>query len=173
MPDYRVIARVVKAHGKKGEVVTVPVHGLPLLMHEGLSVCVVPPRLKGPRWHTVLAAESDRRGQRIQLSGVSTLGAAEALVGRSLLANMQDLPGDIALHDREALVGREAEDARLGAIGTIEEILAGPANDVWVVRGEAFGEVLLPVIPDVVDTVPPTGPIPVHVPKGAIDEEGD
>lgn len=49
MPDYRVIARVVKAHGKKGEVVTVPVHGLPSLMHEGLSVCVVPPRLKGPR----------------------------------------------------------------------------------------------------------------------------
>lgn len=173
MPDYRVIARVVKAHGKRGEVVTVPVHGLPSLMHEGLSVCVVPPRLKGPRWHKVLSCASDGRGQRIALDGVSDLGAAEALVGRSLLVSVDDLPDNFAFMDLDALIGRRVEDPGYGDLGEIEEILTGPANDVWVVRGTSAGEILLPVIPDVVSEIPSSGSIEVHVPKGMIPEEGD
>ena len=43
--------------------------------------------------------------------------------------------------------------------------MRGPANDVWVVRG-ARGEILLPVIDDVVSAVPESGPIPVRVPAG-------
>lgn len=173
MPDYRVIARVVKAHGKKGEVVTVPVHGLPSLMHEGLSVCVVPPRLKGPRWHKVLSCVSDVRGQRIALDGASDLGAAEALVGRSLLVSVDDLPDNFAFMDLDALIGRRVEDPGYGDLGEIEEILTGPANDVWVVRRASAGEILLPVIPDVVPEIPSSGSIEVHVPKGTILEEGD
>lgn len=171
MPDYRVIARVAKAHGKKGEVVTVPVHGLPCLMHEGLSVCIVPPRLKGPRWHTIMSCASDGRGQRIALDGIEDLGAAEALVGRSLLVSVEDLPENFAFMDLDALIGRHAEDPRYGDIGEIEEILTGPANDVWVIRGSSYGEILLPVIPDVVSEIAPVGAIEVHVPNGTIPEE--
>ena len=47
----------------------------------------------------------------------------------------------------------------------IEEILSGPANDVWVVRGER-GELLLPVIEQVVSDVPDEGAIEVRVPAG-------
>ncbi|MGN0070441.1 MAG: ribosome maturation factor RimM [Atopobiaceae bacterium] len=173
MPDYRVIARVAKAHGKKGEVVTVPVHGLPSLMHEGLSVCVVPPRLKGPRWHRVLSCTSDGRGQRIALDGVADLGAAEALVGRSLLVSVEDLPDDFAYMDLDRLIGRHVEDPAYGDLGEIEEILQGPANDVWVIRGSEAGEILLPVIDAVVPSIPSAGSIEVHVPKGTIPEEGD
>ena len=43
--------------------------------------------------------------------------------------------------------------------------MRGPANDVWVVRGE-LGETLLPVVDAVVGTPPDEGPIPVRVPAG-------
>lgn len=167
MPDrYRRIARVQKAHGRSGEVVTVPVHGLPPLVHVGLKVAVVPPPLRGSRWHTVRSCTSDdRSGALVALSGIETISAAEALVGCELLARVGDLPEDLALRDAERLVGREVTDDQTGERGRIAEIMRGPANDVWVVRGER-GELLLPVIDDVVRTVPDEGPILVRVPAG-------
>ena len=164
--QYRCIARVVKTHGRQGEVVTVPVHGLPSLVSEGLEVAVVPPRLKGSRWHRVTTCSSDdRSGTLVSLSGVSTRGDAEELVGRYLLASASDLPEDLPLFDRERLVGREVIDASSGVVSTIAEVMAGPANDVWVLRGE-LGELLLPVIPDVVDHVPCEGDIEIRIPAG-------
>ncbi|WP_417229690.1 ribosome maturation factor RimM [Thermophilibacter sp.] len=163
---YRRIARVEKTHGRQGEVVTVPVRGLPSLVREGLTVAVVPPALKGSRWHRVVSCEGDgRSGSLVALSGVSDLTAAESLVGRYLLVRESDLPDDLALHDAARLVGRTVRDVATGEEGVIEEILSGPANDVWVVRGER-GELLLPVIEQVVSDVPDEGAIEVRVPAG-------
>lgn len=163
---FRCIARVEKTHGRRGEVVTVPVHGLPSLVREGLEVAVVPPALRGSRWHTVRSCTGDdRQGSLVALSGVSELGAAEELVGRFLLARVADLPVDLPLHDAGRLVGRTVRDGATGDEGRIAEVLRGPANDVWVVRGEK-GELLLPVIDQVVSEVPETGAIEVRVPAG-------
>ena len=169
---YRVIARVEKSHGRTGEVVTVAVHGLPPLVREGLEVFVVPPRLKAPRSFMVTHVTEGARGQLVSLSGVTGIDQADGLRGRYLLAREKDLPDDVALHDAEALFGREVCDKSLGYLGTIEEVMVGPANDVWVVEGP-FGEVLLPVVEDVVAGVPDDGPIAVCVPAGLIDGGGD
>ena len=163
---YRTIARVEKTHGRRGEVVTVSVHGLPSLVREGLEVAPVPPELTGPRWRTVTSCSSDgREGQLVALGGVADLDGAERLVGKLLLAREADLPEDLALHDAGRLVGREVADTRLGALGSIAEVLRGPANDVWVVRGP-MGECLLPVVDAVVSEVPDEGPVAVRVPAG-------
>ena len=163
---FRVIARVQKAHGRKGEVVTVPVHGLPSLMREGLEVAVVPPPLRGDRWHTVLSAfADDRAGSLVSLSGVLSIADTEKLVGSHLLARAEDLPSDLALHDPQRLVGRVVRDERDGSHGVIEEVMVGPANDVWVVRGER-GELLVPVVSEVVAEVAPEGEIVVLPPQG-------
>ena len=170
--QYRCIARVVKTHGRQGEVVTVPVHGLPSLVSEGLEVAVVPPRLKGSRWHRVTSCSSDdRSGTLVSLSGVSTMGDAEELVGRYLLASASGLPEDLPLFDRERLVGREVIDASSGVVSTIAEVMAGPANDVWLLRCE-LGELLIPVIDEVVREVPEEGRIVVCVPSGLSWEGG-
>ncbi|WP_321972692.1 16S rRNA processing protein RimM [Paratractidigestivibacter sp.] len=158
---YRCIARVQKSHGKIGEVVAVPVHGLPAVLAEGLDVCVVPPRLKGERWKTVESCfEDNREGSLIHLSGVDGIDEAKALVGRYLLARESDLPDDIDLHDVDRLLGREVADERLGLSGRITEVMRGVANDVWVI--DAGGEeLLLPVIERVVMEVPEQGAITV------------
>lgn len=163
---YRTIARVEKTHGRFGEVVTVPVHGLPSLMHEGLEVAVVPPPLKGPRWHTVTSCQDDdRAGSLVGFAGVDSLDAAERLCGRYLLAREADLPQDLALHDPERLVGREVFDVSSGEKGVITQVMCGPANDVWVIEGPA-GEVLVPVVESVVSEVPGEGAIAIAVPAG-------
>ena len=56
-----------------------------------------------------------------------------------------------------------------GLLGTIVEIMSTPANDVWVVEGDRYGEVLIPVIEQVVLDLPDTGTISVHVMDGLID----
>ena len=148
---------------------TVPVHGLPSLVREGLEVACVPPALRGSRWYRVEAVVADgRAGSLVQLSGVGTLDAAEELVGKTLLARVCDLPADLSLHDPERLVGRAVTDAVLGELGTISEIMQGPAQDVWVIEGP-FGEVLVPVVDAVVSEVPDEGPIEVRVPAGLVD----
>lgn len=163
---FRAIARVEKTRGRRGEVVTVAVHGLPSLVHEGLEVFVVPPALRGPRRHVVTScSEGGRSGCLVALSGVRDLASAEGLVGKTLLAREADLPEGLALHDAGRLVGREVVDGATGAAGRIEEVMRGPANDVWVVRGP-LGEILLPVIDDVVSSVPDEGPIEVSIPDG-------
>jgi 16S rRNA processing protein RimM len=164
---------VVKPHGKRGEVVTDPVHGLPPLLHKGLTVAVVPPLLKEDRWHTVLGASNDgASGQLVALSGVSDIAAAEAICGCTLLARVEDLPEGYALHDVDALLGREVTDQTFGPIGSIVEVLRSVANDVWVIDGP-YGEVLLPAVDEVVLQLPPAGPIEVLAPVGLVPVEGD
>ncbi|MGI6755405.1 MAG: ribosome maturation factor RimM [Atopobiaceae bacterium] len=132
----------------------VSVHGLPPLLHEGMRVVVVPPRLKGERIHTVkqVTETSQRTGQLIRLSGVSTLAEAEELRGRSLLCLRRDLPSDIELKDAVTMCGRSVRDMHAGLLGRVREVLQGPANDVWVVAADA-GEYLIPVIDDISATL--------------------
>lgn len=163
---YRVIARVAKAHGSKGEVVAVSAGGLPPLLSEGMRVAVIPPALKGSRWHVVESVETSGAGQLVRLSGVDGIGEARAIAGKSILAAEADLPEDLAAHDPERLVGREVTDVRLGSLGTIVEVMLGPANDVWVVEGER-GETLVPAVPEIVGEVTyGDAPIEVSLPVG-------
>lgn len=145
---------------------TVPVHGLPSVMRVGMRVAIVPPALKGNRWHMVTSvSEGGSSGQLVSLSGVDSIGDAEGIVGKSVLALVDELPADLALHDPEVFLGREVRDEGLGDLGAIAKVMTGPANDVWVISGPR-GEVLVPVVPSVVTSVPEDGPITISVPPG-------
>jgi 16S rRNA processing protein RimM len=67
-------------------------------------------------------------------------------------------------------VGCAVEDEERGSLGTIREVIATGANDVWVVRGDG-DEVLLPVIDDVVvDVDAATRVIRVRLLPGLMEE---
>ena len=127
-----------------------PVHGLPVLLSEGMRVACVPPQLRADRYHDVLSAAADGGpGQRVLLSGVSDLSAAKALVGTSVLVPVGD--------------------RRYGMLGTIAEVMVGGGNDVWVVEGP-YGEVLIPVVDAIVTNCPADGVIDVDLPDGLVGE---
>jgi len=152
--------------------VTVPVHGLPPLLREGMEVALVPPLLKRDRWHVVRSVTSgDGRGQLVSLSGCDGIGMAQELVGLTILAHVGDLPSDYLVHDAEALLGRTVEDEAHGTLGTITEVMVGTANDVWVVEGP-YGEVLVPVVDEFVVDCGESGPIHVRVPDGTVPAGG-
>ncbi len=147
----------------------VPTHGLPFLLHTGLVLSVVPPELKGPRSHTVVSCVEAGAGHLVSFTDVNTLNAASRLVGKFLLARVEDLPSDYALKDVDALLGREVQDVRWGLLGTIEEVMRGPANDVWSLQGP-YGEVLIPAVEPVVVSWQEEGPLVVQVPNGLVPD---
>lgn len=169
--DYKLIAHIEKAHGKRGEFVAASVHGLPPLLHEGMRVAVVPPRLKGDRFHVVERASDDgsRASQLVAISGVSDLDAAEGLRGRYLLARREDLPADVELMDAEAMVGRTVTDERTGVLGRVCEVIRTPAHDVWQVVTSS-GELLLPVVDAIGARLSGDGEVSVSVPEGMMGE---
>ncbi|MDO4806263.1 MAG: 16S rRNA processing protein RimM [Coriobacteriales bacterium] len=168
--EYRSIARIQKTHGRNGEVVAVPTHGLPLLLQEGLEVAIVPPALRGSRYHVVQRATDGDAGQLVQFGGCHTLAGASELVGKTVLARVSDLPADLVLHDADALCGRIVRDKRLGVLGVIDGLMRGPANDVWIVSG-AYGEVLVPVVDSMIRCVPTQGDIEVEIPRGLVPDD--
>ena len=159
---YRNIARIVKTQGRNGEVVAVALRGLPFSLRPGMQVALTPPALDRDRFvsvEVVSALDDDS----------ASIADAEGLAGCLVLAHAEDLELselDIAFDE---LIGRAVEDVRYGNLGSIREVMETPANDVWVVDGGGYGEVLLPVIPQVVDEIPPAGPITVRALDGLIE----
>ena len=144
--QYKNIARVVKPHGRKGEVLAQPLRGLPSVLTPGMRVALTPPALKRDRFCTVVSVTDTGDGDLVSFEGIDDLTAADT-----------------------DLMGREVVDERFGSLGTIVEIMSTPANDVWVVEGDRYGEVLIPVIEQVVLDLPDQGTISVHVMDGLID----
>ena len=167
---YRNIARVVRPHGSKGEVLVAPLRGLPLLVHEGMRVALTPPALKRERFSVVerVRGISDE-GAIVQFSCSQSLSEAEPLSGCYLLADAAGLDIGPLTAAVDELIGRAVIDDRHGELGTIREVLETPANDVWTVDGTPRGEILIPVISDVIDAIPLHGPIPVHIMDGLLD----
>ena len=146
-----------------------PVRGLPLVLSEGLSVALTPPALKRDRWCTVERASTSGDGALVSFSGIDSMTDAEAISGCYVLACEDDLelgPLDASV---EELSGRTVVDERFGVLGVVRDILELPANDVWVVDGGSYGEVLIPVVEDVIPQIPDSGNIAVHVMDGLIE----
>ncbi len=137
-------------------------------MREGLSVWLTPPPLTGPHERTVLSV---RGGETplVAISGIESMADAEGVVGDLVLVRRADVPEAVRTSLERRAEGRAVVDQEQGELGRISEVMNLPANDVWVVSGGPFGEVLVPVIDDVIVDLPEEGPITVRLLPGLID----
>jgi 16S rRNA processing protein RimM len=106
--------------------------------------------------HRVVDTSPAYRGiHRIALERIATVTDAEALKGAVVFAREDELPPpeEDEFYYHQA-VGCEVVLTDGTSIGTIEEVFATGANDVFVVRGNGR-EVLVPVIEDVVKEIDP------------------
>ena len=64
-------------------------------------------------------------------------------------------------------------DETRGVVGEISELMLLPANDVWVVQSEKYGEFLVPVLEEVVLELPEDelGQVVVRLTRGILPEE--
>lgn len=147
---------------------TVPVHSLPSLIAEGMTVVPVPPALKGPRKFSVISVESDdREGSLVTFEDITTISDAEELVGKTLLLEEDCLPENFGLVNTSLLVGREVRDTEHGSLGEITEVLVGPTQNVWVIEG-SYGQIMMPAVDEFIHEAPVEGPITVSIPQGLL-----
>lgn len=137
-----------------------------------MKVALTPPALRRDRFSLIEEVSEGERSARVKFRGIDTLDDAEGIIGCYLLAREDDLDlgeFDVAYDD---LIGREVVDERCGSLGIISEILETPANDVWCIDGP-FGEVLIPVIEEVVIDLPETGAIKTAVMDGIVPDASE
>ena len=144
------LGRVVKTHGLKGEVSVKTDSALSLELPIDLEVWFVPPPV-GLRSGRIQGVRPGPKGPLFKVSGVDDITTAASLVGTEILASAAEMPGDWneSLEPEDDAVGLEVTDVRRGLLGQVVEVIVTGANDVWVIQGP-LGEVLLPVIDDVV-----------------------
>ena len=147
-----------------------PLRGLPLLIEPGMEVALTPPALNRDRFVTVDAVSDDGDTARVLFSCSSSIDDAESLQGCYVLAHDEDIELDELTAAYADLIDREIIDHRHGLLGRIVEVMETPANDVWVIDGGPYGEVLIPVVPHVVPAIPQDGSILVHIMDGLISE---
>jgi 16S rRNA processing protein RimM len=142
------VGRVARTHGLKGEVSVIIDHDASLDAFLGLDLWIVPPPA-GRRTVRVRSVRPGPKGPLFAFDDVSSIDEARTLAGRELLARSAELPETVASEPDEDLLGYLVVDDEHGELGSLVEVIVTGANDVWVVEGP-FGEVLLPVIDDVV-----------------------
>ncbi|MGH2723313.1 MAG: ribosome maturation factor RimM [Actinomycetota bacterium] len=145
------MGRITRAHGVRGEVTVQSLTEVEARFAPGSVL-----RLEDGRALTVRSARPHQHRLLVRFEEVPDRTAAEALRGRLLLVAAGEAP-EIDEEDRfwvHQVVGLEVVTEGGRSLGRIREVLANPANDLWV--AEAGGhDTLIPAIRDVVVTVDP------------------
>jgi 16S rRNA processing protein RimM len=171
-PDdgLRVVGRVVKAHGLRGELVVEPsTDQAEQRFAPGavLQVSGVPARstltITGARWHSGrLLVTADE---------VTDRDTAEALRRGVLRAAplLEDIADDDEFHDHQ-LEGLRAELADGSVVGTVTAVLHGAGGELLVVEPPEGGELLVPFVTAIVPTVDLAGGrVVLDPPEGLFD----
>jgi 16S rRNA processing protein RimM len=149
-PQWVAVGRITRAHGVKGEVSVLVLSqvaerfepGSRLFLGEGEQQPL-----------TVAEARPHRQRLLVRFEGVMDRDRAEELQGSYLFvtaASAPELPeGEFWTHQ---LVGCEVVTDSGRSLGRIREVIRTAANDVWAAGGDE-GEVLIPALKEVVETV--------------------
>ncbi|MDQ4078341.1 MAG: ribosome maturation factor RimM [Chloroflexota bacterium] len=162
------IGKITRAHGIRGEVkVALFVDDAEFLQELEHVFLESRPRRK-------MAIESVRfhRGQALlQFEGIDDRNEAERLRNRELLVPFEWLP---ELEEDEyyvtQIIGLAVETEEGEVLGEVDEIIFTGANEVYIIRGGPRGEILLPAIESVVQSVDlEAGRVVVTVPEGLLE----
>jgi 16S rRNA processing protein RimM len=145
--EYLVVGRVVRPHGVRGAVLVDPVSKLIDSLEPGNEVFLgdenTQVKLLSSRYH--------QNRLMISLSGVNDRTQAEILRGMELKIRFtQAAPLEKDEYYYWQIIGLEAVLESGESLGKVAEIIETGANDVYVVRDEQGGEILLPAIAAVI-----------------------
>jgi len=147
------IGRIKKSFGINGEVLAQLCVGASFDELIGIEAWVTPPPLS---WRNGKIRSVEAHGDDVKVSfeGLDSIDEAKPLAGASIIVARGAVRDELLepVEVDPAIVGYQVTDELYGDLGTISEIILTGANDVWVVHGR-YGEVLIPVIDDVVRAV--------------------
>ena len=141
-----VVGLITRAHGLRGEVAVQVRSDNPERFAPGGSVF-------DDEGQTLTIASARGQGARllVRFEEVADRTSAERLRGRTLVVPVTWLPrlpdGEYWPHELEGCEVLTGSGRRLG---TVTDVVANPANDLWVATDEEGNETLVPAIGDVV-----------------------
>ncbi len=147
--QYLECGKVVTTHGVRGEVkLELWCDGFDFLAHFKRLYLE-----KGAKALTVEGARPQKNHALIKFEGVDSLEAALALRGKVLYIDREDAP-DTGGYFIQDLIGLEVVDADDGSLyGSLSDVSATGANDVYHIAFPDGKERLIPVIPQVVISI--------------------
>lgn len=164
------VGKIVNTHGIKGEVRVISITDFPEERFKpGASLFIK--TNKGKQEFIVESSRNHKTFVLLKFKGLDNINDVEQFKNYELFTTEEITP---ELSDGEFLyrqiVGLTVVDSKLGEIGKITEIMELGPNDVWVVKGPKYDEVLIPYIEDVVKKVDLDKQIvQVEIPDGLID----
>jgi 16S rRNA processing protein RimM len=164
--DLRVVGRVVKAHGLRGELVVEPstdnagerfAPGVVLTLADGRSLTIA-----AARWHSgrlLVSAEE-----------VADRDAAEAMRRAELRAPASEVDTDDDEYHDHQLEGLRAELGDGTVVGTVTAVSHGAGGELLVLEAPDGGELLVPFVKAIVPTVDVAGGrVVLDPPEGLLD----
>ncbi len=174
-PETVAVARVLRPHGVRGEVVVEVLSDVPGRLDTGSELWLASPAEGDgpPRRVRVAAARPLGRRRALALEGVADRDAAQALRGAWLEVERERVPpappGSYYPHE---LLGCRCRDRRLGELGVASELFADGGGLLLRVVGPR-GELLVPFVETFVAAVDREArTIELELPEGLVEECG-
>ncbi|HRY14088.1 MAG TPA: ribosome maturation factor RimM [Syntrophomonadaceae bacterium] len=146
------VGKIVGTHGYKGSVKVQLLTDFPDRFQPGQKYLVL--RAKEALELTLDQCSPHGGMMLMKFRGIDDMEAAEQL--RNVFLNvttdqLYPLPEGSFYHFQ--LIGMQVEDVDKGPLGQLAEVLETGANDVYVVKSDTYGEILIPAIKQVVMAV--------------------
>lgn len=170
--DQRVVGRVVKAHGLRGELVVEPRTDNVAERFTAGTVLRVSARGTAPASLTVTAARPHSGRLLVTVDEVTDKDGADALRSALLTAApLADAPEDPdEFHDHQ-LEGLRVDLADGTVVGTVTAVLHGAGGELLAVDRPGAPELLVPFVAAIVGEVDiPGGRVLLDPPEGLLDE---
>lgn len=170
MRKWARVAEVVKTKTLHGGLVVRSAAGLPFLLFEGMELVFVPPQFDAPRRGVVVSIREAKEDVCVlTFDSVSDIDTAEALVGCSLLACVDDLPSDFDKLEQAPYLGYQVIDEKEGLLGVVEELIEASMQSRLSVQGP-YGQLQIPFVDSfVLSTDDERGVITTRIPKGLLE----
>ncbi|MFD1471153.1 ribosome maturation factor RimM [Companilactobacillus mishanensis] len=166
---YRV-GKIVNTHGIKGELRIVAITDFPEERFKPGSTLFMKQN-NGLKEFKVESSRKHKNFILVKFEGFDNINDVEQFKNYELFTNSEistELKDGEFLYNQ--IIGLKVIDQELGEIGTVSEIMELGPNDVWVVKGRKYKEVLIPYIDDVVKNVDLENQVVnVEIPDGLID----
>lgn len=151
------VGRIWRAHGVRGEVKIIPdtddpdrFQDLPVIYTGRSAAAAVPHDLESVRF------QPTKRGIIIiaKLRGINSREAAESMRKASVFAREADLPpleeDEFFVHD---LIGLAVVTHTDDPVGTVDDVIEGPAQSILVVARKGRGSVMIPAVEEFVEDI--------------------
>lgn len=160
-PKYLQIARVLRPHGVRGDVRVQVLSSAPdrLMGLESVLVGPAPESYRsnrdGLKLYPITRVHRDKGDLwLLHFGGIDDRDAADALREMFLFVPLEDaLPLQSGEYYIFQLIGLNVISTDGKALGTLAEVFETGANDVMIVKGDAYGDVLLPLIDGLIQNV--------------------